>query len=396
MQIGELFLNLGIKGTEKTVGALSGVKKGLSETASMSLEAKAGIVAAMYALERLFATSGAAGTGLTNFNSLLGVSAQTLQQYQYAARQAGVSNQETENTFKSLQGQMTKTLNGEGAPKGLARVSMMVGGMTAEDLLKYQQAPQLLIQKLQEYAGKEKNAGLKNEVLKSFGIGDNMIAAFDRQAFTPAMLKKAPTYSDREIGALDKANIAWSNLGTKIEMAVGHFNAKHGGQIVNDISKIVDQVFRLVDAFQKLSEKLKLFDVIGDIFKFFAAATEDAADQVDAMNGKPKKEKKNPKSLFDIPVTGENLRYMWLGLTGGDDKAKAGSPISKNGMPDMPKTIAPRMSPMQAQKVQSQNVNQTTTVNFNTDVNDHKKTTDSVKKAIQHSYRQMSAQSQGT
>src|ERR1700744_4238817 len=103
MDIGSLFLNLGIKGSEKTVGALTDVKKGLGELGSMSLEAKAGIVAAMYALEQLFATSGKAGTDLTNFNAITGESVKTLQQYQYAARQVGVSNQEVEGSFKTLQ-----------------------------------------------------------------------------------------------------------------------------------------------------------------------------------------------------------------------------------------------------------------------------------------------------
>lgn len=284
MNVADLFVNLGIKGTDQTVGALSGVSKELKNTASLSLEAKAAILGAMYATQRLFSESSQAGTNLTNFNSILGVSAKTLQQYQFAARQAGVSNQEVEGTFKALQGTMTKTLMGKGAPAGLAQVANLTGGITPDDIRKFAEQPQLLIKKLQEYAKKEKNAGLRNEVLRSFGVGDNFIAALNRNAFTDQQLAKAPTYSDSEIAALDKANIAWSNLGTKIQMAVGHFNAMHGGQLVKDIAEITDRVLKLADAFIKLADKLKIFQGIGKAFEGWKMIFDGISSGVDKIS----------------------------------------------------------------------------------------------------------------
>lgn len=284
MNVGELFVSLGVKGSEKTLGAITGMQKGLKETASVSLEAKAAIVGAMYALERLFATSGQAGTDLTNFNSVIGVSTKTLQQYQYAARQMGVSNKEVESTFKTLQSTMTKTLMGEGAPKGLARVSMLTGGMTAADLKKFAEQPQLLIQKLQEYASKETNAGLRREVLSSFGVSEGMQAAMARGAFTPNALARAPAYSEKEIQSLDRANIAWSNLGNKIEMTIGHFNAMHGGQLVSEISKITDGVLKLADALFKFAEKAHGFELIGKAFSGWNLIIKGLTDNVDKLD----------------------------------------------------------------------------------------------------------------
>lgn len=376
MNIAELFVNLGIKGTDKTVGALTNVKKGLQETASMSLEAKAGIIAALYALERLFATSGAAGTGLTNFNATLGVSTKTLQQYQYAARQMGVSNQEVEGSFKSLQSTITKTLMGEGAPKGLARLAQLTGELGQGDLLKFQQNPELLLQRLQQYAQKEKNAGLRNEVLKSFGVGDNMAAALTRGAFTQQSLAKAPTYSDKEIGSLDRANIAWSNLGNKIEMAVGHFNAEHGGQLVKDISKLTDQVLKLVDAFAKLAEKLKVFQVIGKAFEGWSLIFQGLNSSVDNVT--------KDKGGVAAGLYHENDRLvkgLFEAMKGGLDT------VLPEITPTIPKTAAPGST---------QNINVNQNLNFQHDGKDSHKTSDSVKKAVRDSYRQMSAQGQGS
>lgn len=267
MVVGELFVNLGIKGSDKTVSALAGVETQMKGLASMSLEAKAAIIGAMYAVEQLFARSGAQGTELTNFNALLGVSAKTLQQYQYAARQAGVSNEETASTFKNLQSTMTKTALGQGAPKGLGQVAMLTGGMTARDIQEYMKNPEKLLGKLQEYAQKEKRVGIRNETLKSFGLGDNMIAALARSAFKPETLSNAPIYGDKEVSALDKANIAWSNLGNTIQMAIGHLNAAHGGQIVKDFSILVNIGLKAADMLLRVIERFHVFEGLDRLFK---------------------------------------------------------------------------------------------------------------------------------
>lgn len=399
---GEFFVNLGVKGAEKTVGAITSVRKGLNETASTSLETKAAIVGAMYALERMFAASGAMGTGLTNFNSLLGVSTKTLQQYQYAARQMGVTNEETAGTFRSLQGLMSKTLMGEGAPKGLARVAQLTGGMSPADILRYQQHPEELINKLQMYALREKNLGLRNEVLKSFNLSDSMIAAMSRNAFTPSALARAPTYSEGEIRQLDRANIAWSNLGQKIEMAFGRFNAKHGMGLVRDISHITDEVIRLAEAFTRLAEKLKVFDWIGKIFQGWSMIFEGATSAVDKLQTAKGREtlgtdikdffKEMPsvfKAMLDdvSPETKDKFKKILY----GDTPFYKPLPQGPAGVaaPPAPATTGPSTS-------STQNVNVNQTLNFQHDGKDHKKTADSTKKAVQDFYRQNPAVGQGS
>lgn len=268
LSVGELFVDLGIKGSDKTLGALSGVKKGMSDVASTSLEAKAAIVASMYALERFFAISGQTGTGLTNLSTALDVSAQTIQKYDFAARQVGVTNAAMEGTFRSLQSAMAKTFMGGEAPKGLNRVAQLTGDISMEDVERFSRKPEELLQRLQTYASKEKNTALKNEILASFvGNDPALIAAFDKGVFNEKNFKKAPTYSNGEIAALDRANIAWMNLGNTIEMAFGRFNAKHGGGLVRDISKIVHGVIELSSTLLTLGERVQVFDRMGKLLE---------------------------------------------------------------------------------------------------------------------------------
>lgn len=306
MNIAELFVNLGIKGADKTVGALGSVKKGLGEVSSMSLEAKAGIVAAMYGLEQMMAKSGAAGTGLTNFAALTGLSSRTLQEWEYAARQAGLSGEELTGSLKSVQNSMSNMLMGKGAPEGLAIVKRAVGFdmNRVRDTFYVMQQLQKAAQALPKDVG--------NNIIKSFGISEGTIAAMRRNAFSPNIMGKAPAYSDKEINSLDRSNIAWSNLGNKIEMAFGHFNAKHGQQLVGDISKITDQVLRLVEAFEQLAEKLKLFGALARAAEVTADIFQGWGLMVDDITGKgnyPKQHAQLPAGLIAPNIDPTNQGY---------------------------------------------------------------------------------------
>jgi hypothetical protein len=378
MTIGELNLNLGIKGAKKTVDEIDGVRKGLKDTAAMSLEAKAAIIGAVYALERMFSKSGQAGTNLTNFNALTDLSAKKLQQWQYAARQAGVSNEEFEGSLKGVQGAMTNMLLGKGAPEGLQILANKVGfdAKRARDTF-------YVMQKLQEFA-KSAPADVGNAVIKSFGVGEGTIAALRRGAFNEKAFKKAPTYSDNEIQALDKANIAWSNLGNKIEMAFGRFNAMHGGQLVKDISMITDQVVKLVEAFTTLAEKIKLFQVIGKAFEGWnmiiggvtkgVTALQDSKTRNSLLSGRLTKGQS--ETLADAKST---LGYVLKDFLGS-------GPTPSNS----PGIIAPPMSKGVAGGSKQQNITVNQNLNFQHDGKNSGKTATDLKKANQDAFRQFS------
>lgn len=297
--VGELFVSLGVKGADKTMNSLKGVGGGLSNLLSLSFEAKAALVGAAYALERLFSASGKKGTELTNFNAAIGMSTKTLQQYEYAAQQVGVSNQEVASTFSTLQGQMAKMLLGESGPKLLGVFARAEGDVSPESAKRFGEHPEELLQKLQHYAQTEKNVLLRNQVLESFGLNENMIAALSRGAFSQKNLAKAPTYSDKEIGNLDKANAGWKNLGTSIEMMVGRFNAQHGLEFVNDLQKLIPPFERLLSVANKFIEKIHLFDGIKAIFEGAAKAVDFLSKKLDEFtkSGFIEKTSKNMTSV---------------------------------------------------------------------------------------------------
>lgn len=286
LTIGEVFVGLGIKGTEKSLGALTGVRGGLTGIASDGLAAKAALVGVMYAFERAFAASGAKGTELANFSAMLNMSAQTLQRYQYAAQQVGVSNQSVEGTFKSLQSAMTRVQIGEAPPSGLEWLARMTGGISEKDIDDFAKHPEKLLLRLQEYAQREHNVGLRNEVLKSFGIDDGMIAALVKNSFRPDVMGRAPTYSDKELGQLEKSKAAYANLGQTIDMAFGHFNAKHGKELADGLTPVIGKIEKLAEAFTKLSEKAHLFEWLGKVFEGWTYIFQGLTTAVEALTAK--------------------------------------------------------------------------------------------------------------
>ncbi len=348
MKIAELFVGLGVKGNDSAKSALSGVKSSLGEVKSMGLETKAMIAGVVYGLERMMSQSAQMGTGLMNFASLTGISAKNLQQWQYAARQAGVSGEELTGSLKAVQGTMTNMLLGKGAPEGMSMLANKVGfdPNRARDTL-------YVMQQLQKFAQQvPKDVG--NNMLKTFGLSEGTIAAMRRNMFTQDNFKKAPTYSEGEVSALNKADVAWGNLGQKIQMAFGHFNSKHGLQLVSDLTKLTEVVLRLADALTTVAEKYKVFAGVSKLVGL-------VADAVESKPGTAMGEKHMEKKIWD-----------WF---------------KGSAAPQVPPSF-PGQAP--------QNVQVSQTLNFQHDGKDAKKTGDSVHKAVKDAYRQMSAQGQGS
>lgn len=372
MTVGELFVNLGIKGSDKVGKELKNVKDGLGDVKGMSLEAKAAIIGVIYGLEKMMSSSAQMGTSLTNFTELTGMSAQSLQQWQYAARQAGVSSDELTGSLKSVQSSMTNMLLGKGAPEGLAMVANKVGfdPSRARDTL-------YVMQQLQKFAQSvPKDVG--NNMLKSFGLSEGTISAMRRNAFRPDVFQKAPTYSDKEIGQLDKTNVAWSNLGNKIEMAIGHLTAKHGLSIVKDIERMTTGVLKLADALATLSEKSKVFIAIGWAAQQVANVMGLMSVGIDDVTGSHKKGD-NEKIFGKDSAISKALNWR-------DSIDKSFGDFLKQG-------VSPNLRSQPSAKSEHVEINQT--LQFQHDGKDHRKTAEAARKGVKDAYRQYQAQAQG-
>lgn len=389
LSVGELFVNLGIKGSEKTIGAIGSAQSGMKGLGSASLETKAAIVGAFYALEQLIATSVRFGSSMVNFEAFTGNSAQALQRWQYAARQVGVAGDEITGSLKGVQAAMARMLLGEGAPKGLG----LIAAATKEFDVNRVRDTFYVMDQLQKAAQKlPKDLG--NEALKSFGLSEATIAAMRRNAFNPKALSQAPVLSDKELGSLDKMNAQWANLGQRIELAFSRFNVKHGGELIRDISAITTSVINLANALTTLSEKIGVFKIIGQAAEGIANSIRLVVELLDKFNGK---ESKKGDLLYSEPGKGaipgfaeSPLGKFLEGISSFGDHLINGNPKTPN-----PITLPMPAYPNQPSgKTQEININQS--LHFNNDGSDHKKVGSEVKKSVQDAFRQLSAQGQAS
>lgn len=270
MKIGQLFINLGIQGAEKAVGALGGVRKGLADVTSLSTEAKVGILGVFYGLERLTSESNRVGLGLQNFEKLTGLSSDALQRWQFLMRQGGVSAEETTQNVQSLQKALAQIALNKGAPQGITALANVLGGIDHKKL----QDPFYFLDRMREYARvvKEKGGGapveaVMNDILGSFSLSPGFIAQLKTSQVDLQKVRPSELYSSKEQTALARMSVQWSNLGNQIEKSVGRLNVQFGPRLLADIQKLVPQVLELVKAFGQLVDKLKVMQGIAKVFQ---------------------------------------------------------------------------------------------------------------------------------
>ncbi len=358
MNIGELFINLGINGTDKAVGALSSVTKGLGETKSMSLEAKAGILAAVYAFERMISASARNGMSLQQFANSTGLAVDKMQNLENATRQFGVSAEETRSTVKGIQNSITGALFGDGAPKALAIMKNFGVDVDFNKLKDEKEGPYYAIEKYQELAKKASPAILRY-LFPGASVGDNMLGFFRKNTADLWHNNLGPVNSPQMIEALSKAQVAMLNLENKLAHGFDVFTAKHGQEVVEDIERITTSIFNLLDAVTDLAEKLKVFPLL-------SSAMENVAKSIENITG--------------FLNTSEK-KGVGAAVTDRVDKLLNAFPLPK---------VQHSASGHTTVSVGQQHLH------FNHDGKDHAKIADAHKRGAQHAYRQNQAQGQGS
>lgn len=370
MKIAELFVSLGVKGNDTSKTAIKGVKDGLGDAKSMAFETKAAIAAVVYGLERMMSQSAQMGTGLSQFSALTGVATDDLQKWQYAMRQTGGSAEELTGNVKAVQNAMTNMLLGKGAPEGMAMLANKIGfdPKRARDTLYVMGQLQKMAQQMPQDVG--------NAMLKSFGLSEGTISAMRKNAFRQDVFGRAPVYSGNEVNQLNKVDVAWGNLGQKIQMAFGHFTAKKGLGIVQDLSKVTDQAIKLAEAFANMADKMKFFQTVGQVFEGMASTLKLMNEVVDKFNGKDTK-----GGMLDSG-TGETFPGFNASPVG---KFLSSLSSGNAAVPqvDTSKIPVPAVAPNV--KIDQQHLH------FNHDGKEHKKNQESHKKAAEHAYNQSPA-----
>jgi len=198
-----------------------------------------------------------------------------------------------------------------------------------------------------------------------------------RNAFRPEVFAKAPTYSDKDINQLDRVNVAWGNLGNKIQMAFGKFTSRHGMELVKDIDRITTGLIKLAEVLTVIGEKLGIFKLPAMAIEGWTKIFESVKDIGDG---------KTTKS----DLWGGLKEFLKYDMSG---KANEGMFRDKEWEDQFQKRMGGKPSGG-TQKTENTTFNQT--LNFQHDGRDAKRTSESVGKSVKDAYRQIQAQGQGS
>lgn len=287
MQIGELFVKLGVKGEQTVKSALKSAKTGMSDLGSTSLATKATIIGALYALEEMTRASNTMGRELSQFHAFTGQSAEALQRYEYAGRQVGSTAEETAGSINSLVSAMAKLQTTGQMPAGLTLLSQYLGdldvGRATKDVF-------YLFDKLQQFMRDAKvPIGVANEVGASFGLAQGTMAAMRKNAFRPELLNRAPIYSEHDINALTAMNAQWGDMFELWEKKLGKLNVKHGPELLKEVRALSQGFLDMADALTSVAEKFKVIETMGHVLEGVGNTAKLVSEIIDKLGGKDSK-----------------------------------------------------------------------------------------------------------
>jgi len=282
MNAGEFFISIGLKGSDKTVGQLNNVGKGLDEVKSTSLAMKAAIVGSLYELGQMANSSMKTGVSLTNFNTLLGISTDTLQRWQYAGRQAGASADEIKSSFENTYNAMKATKFNNTDNPAIKFINQLLGPSGKSfDRTKIMDIE--YVYKTAQEAMKKGNHEVNLEIGQALGMSQNMIAAMEKGLFNKKMLDQAPILGKGQVSNLNKFGVDYENVVAKLTMAKDKFFSSHGSELVQDFDKMIPALIKLAEVFEKLLTKGHGFEILQKTFEGLALIIEQITNALDGL-----------------------------------------------------------------------------------------------------------------
>lgn len=271
---GDFYVNLGIKGSDKTKADLDSTDNSFKKLKETSLGTKAAILAAFYGLDKLAGAAGQYGLTLSNLSTITGASTKTLQEWAFAAAQAGTTAESFYSSFDKAQDQMFAVLKGGQPPEWfLMMIGMLQKGGFKLDvnstIKNLQEHPEDLMILNQEFALLPGiSAATKKGVLREEGWGDDLIADFMKGVFNFKNLNYAKQFesNDSQIKNLNDTAIAINNFNEAIKSLMN--------EIFGDTRLVID-LFKLLTKIPLSAKSL-----IGNPKKYFMNLNSDLAHAV--------------------------------------------------------------------------------------------------------------------
>lgn len=262
MKIGELFIQIGVAGTDKSVDSLQSVQRGLKDTMSAAFGVTAAITSAVYAFRKFGEQSNATGMDLKNFENTTGLSTDSLQRWQQLGISAGQSAETMTAAFSRVQAVMTDMALGKAFPEGIGRIQNELTRLGKPiDIGRAQTDTAYMMSKLREYAlDTAIQPQYRTSALKSFLSEGAITALMGSGKFN--LGAATDIYSRKDISAQSGMQAGWNKLIWNFEHSIGRLNAQFGPGLLKDITQVSNAFLDMVKSLAELNQVLPVFRLL--------------------------------------------------------------------------------------------------------------------------------------
>ena len=286
MQIGELFINIGLEGADSAKTAFNDIRKGLNETASAALKVTATLTGALYAFREFTKQSTEAGLGLVKFNNYTGLSEDSLQRWQQLGIASGVAAERMTSDITELQEKMTQMILSGGNPATIEALANTVGF----DVNKARDTNYVLA-KVREYALKTKDIpDIANKVLQPF-VSRDLIQAFRTSTFD---LQKdfdpRRAYTSGQAQQLAQMEIGWNKMMDRIQHEIGRFQLRFGPNVLKQLTtETIPALIEFFNSLATLLQRMQALHGLQSVIKGWSQLFKLGSEAIGEENRKPTK-----------------------------------------------------------------------------------------------------------
>lgn len=268
MNIGELFVTLGLKGGDKVNKDLTKTKDNMVGLTKKTLGAIGALAGVSIGLSAIYNRAINSGVGLNKFSNYLGQSSKELQKWQYIAMDAGVAANEVDNTFRRISeaaGDFELTGN---LPAELSKIASVIGGI---DLSKLGDADYMLrnIQKFLQSGSMPQN--VLNSVASAL-VSPEMIQFLNQNQKDPSLVPDSAIMADSTAKALNNSKVELDKFLKDIEVRFAKLFVKIGPKILPKLRELAVEIVNLTEAMINFLSNNKIFDMLSHIIKALTLA----------------------------------------------------------------------------------------------------------------------------
>lgn len=270
MNIGSLFVELGVKGGKSSNNILKGVRSNLRDAALIANQTVSLFNQLYSGIRNLSEGSSKYATDLKIVSDNLDISTDRLQRWDYAAKLAGASGGEIFRSMQSLQKVLINFKDTGEAPKYFQMLFQEISKVdSAFDSNRFLNDIDYAMQELNKIAssGTIKDVARLNEAFQGLGFSPTMINFLKNYRGNLNSISKDLLITKEDISALDQVRKGWVEIDQTVQKTFTGVARLFDDKFLKSIKELVVSLGELVKALVAIAKEYKVVETAANLVK---------------------------------------------------------------------------------------------------------------------------------